>query len=66
MTMTPELYPVPVKSPWYNVGIDFIGPIQMSKQGNHLILTLSDYCTKYLDAVVMLSKCASMSAGALF
>ena len=24
---TPELHPVPVKSPWYHIGIDFVGPI---------------------------------------
>jgi len=25
--VTPELNPVPVKSPWHHIGIDFIGPI---------------------------------------
>ena len=25
--VTPEMYPVPVKSPWHHIGIDFIGPI---------------------------------------
>ena len=24
---TPELFPVPVHSPWHHVGIDFVGPI---------------------------------------
>jgi len=25
--VTTEMYPVPVKSPWHHIGIDFIGPI---------------------------------------
>ena len=25
--VTPEMHPVPVKSPWHHIGIDFIGPI---------------------------------------
>ena len=64
--MSPELHPVQVKTPWYHIGVDFIGPIHASKQGNQLILTLSDYCTKYVDAVALSTKCASVTAGALF
>ena len=64
-TLSPELHPVPVKSPWYHVGIDFIGPIQISKQNNQLILTLSDYCTKYVDAIALSTKCVSVTAGAV-
>ena len=26
-TLRPELYPIPVKSPWYHTGMDFVGPI---------------------------------------
>ena len=26
-TEHPELHPVPVKSPWYHLGMDFVGPI---------------------------------------
>ena len=44
----PELYPVPVKSPWYHVGMDFVGPISpTSRCGNRYILTISDYFTKF-------------------
>ena len=28
MTQTQELHPLPVKTLWYHVGIDFIGPIR--------------------------------------
>ena len=32
---TPQLHPIPVKAPWYHIGIDFIGPVNpTSSQGN--------------------------------
>ena len=44
----PELFPVPVKSPWHHLGMDFIGPISPSStSGNSYILTVSDYFTKF-------------------
>ena len=44
----PELNPIPVKSPWFHLGIDFIGPISPpSSAGNRCILTVSDYFTKF-------------------
>lgn len=50
-TIRPELHPVPVKSPWYHLGIDFIGPISPpSASGNRYILTISDYFTKFAFA----------------
>ena len=67
MTQTPELHPVPVKAPWYHVGIGFIGPIRpTSRQGNRYILTLSDYFTKFVEAIPLPDKCASGVAKALF
>ncbi len=56
---TPELHPIPVKSPWFHVGIDFIGPINpTSIAGNRYILTVSDYFTKFVDAVPLADKSA--------
>ena len=53
----PELHPVPVHSPWHHVGIDFIGPIHpTSRSGNRFILTLSDYFTKWVEAIPLPSK----------
>lgn len=63
---TPELHPIPVKSPWYHLGIDFIGPVTTSEKGNKFILTISDYCTKWVEAVALVTKCASATAGAMF
>ena len=64
---TPELHPVPVKSPWYHIGIDFVGPITpTSSSGNRYILTVSDYFTKWTEAVALPSKHAQGVAEALF
>ena len=44
----PELHLIAVKSPRHHLGIDFIGPISpTSRAGNHYILTVSDYFTKF-------------------
>ena len=63
----PELHPIPVVSPWYHVGIDFIGPLQPPlTQGSRYILTISDYFTKYVLAVSTETKHASGVVDALF
>ncbi len=65
--MRPELHPVPVHSPWFHVAIDFIGPISpTSALGNRYILTLSDYYTKWVEAVPLPTKEAPGVAGTLF
>ena len=62
----PELYPVPVKSPWYHIGMDFIGPIYpTSSSGNRFILTISDYFTKFAWAKALPTKEASNVVRAL-
>ena len=44
----PEVYRVPVKSPWYHIGMDFIGPIYLpSSFGIRFILTIFDNFTKF-------------------
>ena len=56
----PELHPIPVVSPWYQVGIDFIGPLQPpSTQGSRYILIINNYFTKYLLVVPTETKDAS-------
>ena len=65
-TVTPEFHLVPVKVPWYHVGIDFVGPVTTLDSGNRYILTLSDYCSKWVEAVSMPSKHASGVLHALF
>ena len=64
---TPELFPVPVHSPWHHVGIDFVGPISpKTTSGNSYILTLCDYYTKWVEAVALPIKEASEITSSLF
>ncbi len=66
-TTSPELHPVPVKSPFHHIGIDFVGPITpISEDGSRYILTISDYFTKWVEAIPTPTKCASGVAHALF
>ena len=71
-TITPELHPIPVKSPWHHIGVDFIGPVMTSTnfipafKFLSFILTLSDYCSKWVEAIPLPTKCASGTAGAIF
>eukprot|EP00731_Ephydatia_muelleri_P038909 Em0983g3a len=53
-TGVPVLHPIPVKAPWYMVGIDFIGPLSpVAKDGSRYILTISDYFTKWVEVIFM-------------
>ena len=62
-----ELYPIPVYSPWYHVAIDFVGPIFPAfRNGNRFILIVSDYFTKWVEAIHLPSKCANGVAETLF
>ena len=67
ITSKSELHPVPVKAPWYHIGIDFIGPISLaSSKGNRYILTISDYFSKFVEAVALPTKNADGVSNALF
>lgn len=49
-----------MKSPWFHVGIDLIGPINpTSNAGNRYILTISDYFSKFVDAMPLPDKSGS-------
>ncbi len=66
-TGAPGLHPIPLKSPWYMIGIDFIGPLSPeADDGSRYILTLSDYFTKWVEAIPNIEKSASSVATVLF
>ena len=66
-TGVPELHPIAVKSPWHQLGIDFVGPLTPpAEDGSRYILTLSDYFTKWVEAVPTPDKPANGVAAALF
>ena len=61
------LHPVPLHSPWHHIGIDFIGRIHpISTNGNRFVLKISDYFTKWVEAIPLPTKCALGVAKALF
>ena len=66
-TGVPQLHPIAVKEPWYMIGIDFVGPISPTAfDGSRFILTISDYFTKWVEALPTPDKSASSVATTLF
>ena len=47
------------------VGIDFVGPLQTTTQGNCMILTITDLFSKWTEAYALPDKRASSVASAL-
>ena len=66
-TGAPSLNPVSVKTTWYQIGIDFVGPFSpVAEDGSKYILTISDYFSKWVEAVPTADKSASTVASVLF
>ncbi len=66
-TGRPELHPIRVQFPWYMLGIDFVGPLSpTANDGSRYILTMSDYFTKWVEAIPTPDKSASSVATSLF
>ncbi len=66
-TGKPELHPIGVKSPWFQIGIDYIGPISPpASDGSRFILTVSDYFSKWVEAIPTVDKEASTVAIQLY
>ena len=57
---------VKVHSPWYHLGIDFVGPLPEASDGSKYILTISDYFSKRVEALGIPNKEAVTGAEALF
>ena len=45
-----ELHPIPVQAPFYQIGIDFVGPLPITSKGNKYIIVAIDYFTKWPEA----------------
>ena len=59
-TSTTELHPIPVKAQiWSQVGMDLIGPLTETPRSNKYIITLTDYFSKWAEAVALPDKSAS-------
>jgi hypothetical protein len=44
------LHPIPVGEPFSRIGIDIVGPLPLTKQGNKYIVVATDYFTKWPEA----------------
>ena len=44
--------------PWEMLGVDLIGPLQETKNGNKYIFTATDYYTKWVEAFPIQNKSA--------
>ena len=61
------LHPVKVPSrAWYLLGMDLIAAPKASSKGNNYILTVTDYFTKYVEAVPLQDKSAISVARGLY
>ena len=45
-----ELHPIPVGQPFDRVGIDIVGPLSITGQGNRYIVVATEYLTKWPEA----------------
>src|SRR2546421_2877010 len=45
-----ELNPISVKTPFHQIGIDFVGPLPVTKKRNRYIIVAMDYFTKWPEA----------------
>ena len=45
-----ELKSIEVRTPFYQIGIDFVGPLPMTKRKNRYIIVAMDYFTKWPEA----------------
>ncbi len=66
-TGVPQLHPIAVVSSWYCIGMDFIGPLfPTADDGSKYILTISDYFSKYVEAIPTPDTCSSRVATLLY
>jgi hypothetical protein len=62
-----ELQPMPIPAaPWSSIGMDFLGPVPMSKNGNEIILVVVDRLTKMAHFIPTIRKFTSQIVADLF
>ena len=58
--------PIPVHSAFHKVGIDIVGPLQRTANGNRYIVTSIDYMTKWVEAKALPDKTSKHTAEFLY
>ena len=66
-TAAMELQSIPVSPKvWYLVGMDLIGPFKATAMGHQFVLTMTDYFSKYVEAVPIKDKSAVSVAKGIY
>ena len=66
-SQTNELHPIPVSPEvWSLVGVDLIGPFQVTSRGNQFVMTMTCYFSKWVEAFPLPDKSASSVAQAIY
>src|SRR5688572_22794709 len=60
------LHPIPVHSPFYQIGIDFVGPLPRTQRGKRYIIVAMDYLTKWPEACAVSEATADATAKFLY
>ena len=45
-----SLHPIQIGNAYDHIGIDLVGPLQPTRQGNQYIVVVTEYLTKWLEA----------------
>ena len=61
-----ELNPIEVKEPFYQIGIDFVGPLPSTKKRKRYIIVAMDYFTKWPEAKAVARDTAEEAAKFLY
>ena len=66
-TAAMELHPITVTPQvWHSVGMDLIGPFKPSTLGYKFVLTVTDYFSKYVEAIPIPDKSADSVAKGIY
>ena len=66
-TAAMQLQSIPVSPKvWYLVGMDLIGPFKPTAMGHQFVLTMTDYFSKYVEAVPIKDKSAVSVARGIY
>lgn len=63
---TQRLHPIPVHGPFFQIGIDFVGPLPITEKGNRYIIVAMDYLTKWPEARPVPQATAEATASFLY